>query len=221
MAGKRIGILGGTFDPVHIGHLAVAEEVLEEMGLDCIWFVPAAQPPHKPEYGISPFVDRIAMLETAVGLRPDFVISLLESELPAPSYTIDTLKELRRRLAGDTELFFIIGLDAFAEIATWKSYDVLLEQACFVVITRPSHDPATLEYIMASCFAGYVFDSGTGTWTAGEDSDSGRIYVINMKPRDVSSTKIRGLVREDRPVRGLVPRGVEDYIRDKGLYRRE
>ena len=156
-----------------------------------------------------------------MGTRPDFVISRLESELPVPSYTIDTLKELRQRLAGDTELFFIIGLDAFAEIATWKSYDVLLGQAGFVVITRPSHDPATLEHIMASCFSGYVFDSGTETWVAGEDSDSGRIYVINMKPRNVSSTEIRGLVREGRPVRGLVPRGVEDYIRDKGLYRQK
>ena len=137
--GRRVGILGGTFDPVHNGHLAIAEAVRQALALSGLLFIPAFLPPHKPTYTISPFVQRAAMLELAVVDRPGFFVSLLEAEREGPSYSIDTLRTLRQTLGEEVHLFFIIGMDAFAEIHTWKANRELLDQASFVVMGRPDH----------------------------------------------------------------------------------
>lgn len=219
--GQRIGILGGTFDPVHNGHLAIAQEVQHRLKLDQIRFVPAAQPPHKPNYSIAPFEDRVAMLETALADQPAFTVSLLEAELPGPSYTIDTLKALRHRLGEDVRLFFVIGLDAFAEINTWKKYARLPQEADFVVITRPTHNPETARDIIENFFPKYEFDAKTGAWRSRNDSASGRIHILNISPLEISSTKIRELFRSGKAITHLVPSGIEEYIREHGLYGKE
>jgi len=213
---RRLGLFGGTFDPVHIGHLTAAEAVRQALRLDAIWFLPAALPPHKLEYPISSFADRLAMLELAIGGRPACAVSALEAELPKPSYTIDTLRELRRQLGPLVELFFIMGLDAFAEIDTWKAYNKLLSLASFAVLARPSHPLATAEAIIKRCFVDFCHDPVAQVWIAQERP--GAIHVLNMEPVPVSSTAIRQVVRNSGSIEPLVPAAVAAYIRDHRLY---
>ena len=130
-------MLGGTFDPVHTGHLAIADTAAAQFALDSVLFIPASLPPHKQDYTVSSFEDRAAMLESALSKRPGFFISRLEADRTGPSYSIDTLAELRQQLGNEVNLYFIIGMDAFAEIVTWKEYDRLLDFAHFIVVDRP------------------------------------------------------------------------------------
>lgn len=215
--GKRVGILGGTFDPVHNGHLAIAEAVRQAMALSGILFVPAFLPPHKPTYAISAFPHRAAMLDLAVADRPGCFVSRLEAEREGPSYSIDTLRTLRQTLGQDVHLFFIIGMDAFAEIHTWKANRVLLEYASFVVIGRPDHCQHSCEQTVAANFPGYAFNEVTGCWQG--KPGQGGIHPVAMPPVKVSSTEIREAVRQGRPISTLVPAAVASYIEAHGLYR--
>ena len=131
---RRIGLFGGTFDPVHKGHLAIAEQAAEELRLEQILFIPAPDPPHKRRTGAT-YRQRVAMLELALVGHSRFSISLLETELSAPSYTVDTLLELRRRLPG--QFYFLIGADSLLELHRWHQYQKLLNLTCFIVISRP------------------------------------------------------------------------------------
>lgn len=224
----RIGLLGGTFDPVHIGHLAAASETREAFALDSVWFIPAAIPPHKKKHEsgqlISSFEDRTAMLERAVAGRPDFVISRIESERPRPSYTVDTLTLLRRQLGARTKIFFIVGADAFAEIATWKDYTRLPTYADLVVISRPNHQLGKVEEVVRQYFEGYRHHGRECVWRPREcvwlpeDDKKGKIYFLEIKAVTVSSTEIRRMVYAGLPIDRLVPPGVAEYIREHRLY---
>ena len=215
--GRRVGILGGTFDPVHNAHLAIAEAVRQGMALSGLLFVPAFLPPHKPTYAISAFGHRAAMLEIAVASHPGFQVSRLEAEREGPSFSIDTLKALRDLLGAETELFFIIGMDAFAEIHTWKAYRKLLEYASFVVIGRPDHCQQSCGQTVVADFPGFVFAEAAGCWQ--KESGQGAIYPLAVPPMEVSSTRIREAVRQGRSIADLVPPAVADYIAAHGLYR--
>ena len=215
--GTRVGILGGTFDPVHNGHLAVAEAVRQALALSSILFVPAFLPPHKPTYAISPFAHRAAMLDLAVADRPGFFVSRLEAEREGPSYSIDTLRTLRQALGQDVQLFFIIGMDAFAEIHTWKANRELLDHASFVVIGRPDHCQQSCGQTVAANFPGYAFVEALGSWQG--NSGQGGIHPVAMAPIKVSSTEIREAVRQGRPISNRVPASVADYLKAQGLYR--
>lgn len=215
--GTRVGILGGTFDPVHNGHLAVAEAVRQALDLSCILFIPAFLPPHKPTYTISAFEHRLAMLELAVADRPGFQVSRLEAEREGPSYSIDTLKALRVWLGLEAELFFIIGMDAFAEIHTWKANRELLDHASFVVIGRPDHCQHSCGQTVAANFPGYAFNEAAGCWQG--KPGQGAIHPVVMPPVKVSSTEIREAVRQGRSIGDIVPAAVADYIKARGLYR--
>jgi len=215
--GTRVGILGGTFDPVHNGHLALAEAVRQALTLSSILFVPAFLPPHKPTYAISPFAHRLAMLELAVADRPGFQVSRLEAEREGPSFSIDTLKTLRLWLGPETELFFIIGMDAFAEIHTWKANRELLDHASFVVIGRPDHCKQSCGQTVAANFPGYAFVEALGSWQG--KSGQGAIHPVIMPPVKVSSTEIREAVRQGRPITNLVSVPVANYIEVHDLYR--
>ena len=215
--GKRVGILGGTFDPVHNGHLAIAEAVRQPLALSSILFIPAFLPPHKPTYAISAFQHRIAMLELAVAGHPAFFVSRLEAEREGVSYSIDTLRALRQALGQEVQLFFITGMDAFAEIHTWKANRELLDHASFVVIGRPDHCQHSCEQTVAMNFPGYAFDEPHGCWQGGPGQ--GAIHPVAMAPVTVSSTGIREAVRQGRPIRDCVPGAVADYIEAHGLYR--
>ena len=215
--GTRVGILGGTFDPVHNGHLAVAEAVHQALALSNILFVPAFLPPHKPTYTISPFAHRAAMLELAVANTPGFSVSRLEAERVGPSYSIDTLRTLAQSLGNQVHLFFIIGMDAFAEIHTWKAYRELLNYASFVVIGRPDHCQQSCGQTVAANFPGYTLNEARGCWQGG--SGQGGIHPVAMAPVKVSSTEIREAVRQGKEIGTLVPSAVADYIEAQGLYR--
>jgi len=211
---QKIGLLGGTFDPVHNGHLAVGKAALSQLHLDQLLYIPAPSPPHKIEENITSFYHRLAMLELAVGDKKGFSVSPIEAERHGPSYTIDTLSIIRQRFEGDVTFFYVIGLDAFAEICTWKHYQQLLCEVCFVVIDRPSHDNATCEQIVLTELQGYI-GTEEESWV---HENGSMIYRLAMDPVDVSSTGIRGLLREGNSVEGLVPERVIDYVQENRLY---
>lgn len=215
--GTRVGILGGTFDPVHNGHLAVAEAVRQELMLSSILFVPAFLPPHKPTYTISAFSHRAAMLELAVAERTGFFVSRLEAERLGPSYSIDTLRTLNQALGKDVQLFFIIGMDAFAEVSTWKEYRELLAHASFVVVGRPDQCRQSCHQTVGLHFSGHAFAEVLGSWQGAPGQ--GAIHPVSMPPVKISSTEIRKTVRQGGSIRNFVPAAVADYIESHKLYR--
>ncbi|ACX51362.1 nicotinate (nicotinamide) nucleotide adenylyltransferase [Ammonifex degensii KC4] len=188
----RLGLLGGTFDPIHFGHLAVAEAVRYEMGLDKVYFIPSGQPPHKKRK-VAPAEHRLAMVRLAVASNPYFEVSTVEIERPGPSYTVDTVKEFRR-LFPQAEIFFILGMDALAEFLTWHRVEELLTLCHFVVATRPGYPSAV--------------KGGRGR----------RVTVLPVPGVAVSSTEIRERVRAGKPIKYLLPEAVEEYIYAHGLY---
>ena len=210
----RVGLLGGTFDPVHVGHLAVAETVLTRLRLDRMLFIPAARPPHKKGHIITSFRHRAAMLELALASFPAYELWPLEEERPGPSFSIDTLRELRLRLGDESRFFFITGFDAFSEINSWKEWDHLLALTAIVVIDRPSHDGGNMAELVKSLFPGYAAGAA-GVWSA-ETGEN--IYSLAMEPVPVSSTGIRKRVQAGQSVASLVPPDVERYIREHSLY---
>lgn len=217
----KIGLLGGTFDPVHNGHLAVAKHVLDKLDLDTIWFIPAATPPHKFTHGdgepVTDFHDRVAMLGKVISSSAKFQINQIESERSSPSYSIETLTELRRRTFSNTEFFFILGVDAFAEIDTWERHSELTDFADLVVISREVNDIRIVESTIRKCFPEYQASSLTNVWSS--EDHKGSLILVTMKHVPISSTLVRKRVREDSDISNLVPAGVEEYIRAKKLYR--
>jgi len=214
--GRRVGVLGGTFDPVHNGHLAIAGAVQEGLGLDALLFVPASLPPHKLSYPISPFSDRLAMLELAIAGLPGFFLSAMEGRRPGPSYSIDTLRALRALMPSESELFFIIGMDAFAEIASWKQYAELLDHAHFVVVGRPDQCPFSCRQSVSVNFPGYREDPSLGIFRGGQQ---GSIIPFAFPPLAVSSTQVRQRTAGGMAIADLVPAAVAGYIASHGLYR--
>lgn len=187
---RRIGLFGGTFDPIHCGHLQIARQAAQEFALDRVFFIPAANPPHKPAAALAPYADRLHMTEIACAPYPDFVASGLESG-PEKSYTIDTLERVRRDLLGEDKLFFIIGADAFREIETWKCWRRVLKLTDFIVISRPGS-----EY---------------------EIPEHARVHRMDNLEIPISSSAIRKRLAAGEPVPEL-PGAVYSYVRTHGLY---
>jgi nicotinate-nucleotide adenylyltransferase len=200
---KRIGILGGTFDPPHIGHLWLAALAGDAMSLDRVLFMPAAQPPHKGGQLVSRGTDRLLMTRMAITGDPAFELSPIEMERPGPSYTIDSIDELERLYAGQAQLYLLMAADSLNAIDTWREPDRLLERIEWVVGPRPGSelpDRAALE--------------------ARFGASASRIHLLSGPSLDVSSSDIRRRVAAGQAIRYLVPRGVEELIVDRGLYRR-
>jgi nicotinate-nucleotide adenylyltransferase len=217
---QKIGLLGGTFDPVHNGHLAVANHVLQALGLDAVWFIPAALPPHKTGHAngrqISSFADRITMLEKAIGKNSSFVISDIEAKRSSPSYSIDTINILLQQTREQANFYFIIGVDAFIEIDTWKRFKDLPTLVNIVVISRPAYTPDKAGDVIRRNFSGYEYDPLQKTWNS--PHKRGSFILQHMKPVPISSTEIRERVREGKDITGLVPHTVDTYIKNKSLY---
>lgn len=220
----RIGLFGGTFNPVHTGHLRAALEVREAFALDEIHLIPSAIPPHKDPGGIAPARQRLAMVRAAAEDQEGFVVSDVELQRRGPSYSVDTVAEYRRSLPQDGRLFLIIGGDAFKEIHTWKSYRRLFEQVAFIVMVRPGGQPrataAVLEEI-GHCLhrhvdAGYRLQAQRPRFV--HDSLQ-PVAVTEVTRLQISATRIRSLIAAGRSIRYLVPDTVMDYIRRQGLYR--
>lgn len=215
-AERRIGVLGGTFDPVHLGHLAVARFVLDRLELDEFLFIPAARPPHKLHVSLTPFPDRLAMLRLALRERPEFQVSELEASRTGPSYSVDTLQELRLIYGEGVRLSFVIGLDAFLEVATWKDYARLPTLAELVVINRGAAPLAPVGAVVAR-LGDYRFDPAASCWIS---AGLGRIHLLSMPPVEISSTMIRQVAAAGKSLDHLVVPAVAAYIAARHLYHR-
>lgn len=210
---QRLGILGGTLDPVHFGHLDAAEAARQALALDEIWFVPSHDPPHRPQDPLASPFHRFAMVSLVAAEHSGWRASDIELRRAGSSYTIDTLKELHRLGWAASQLFFIIGADAFAEVASWRAYPNVLEAANFVVIARagaPAADAVGRLPELAARVAPAGFTSPDGAET--------KIFPIETRTRDVSSSLIRQRIRHGQRIADLVPGSVERHIMACGLY---
>jgi nicotinate-nucleotide adenylyltransferase len=211
----KIGILGGTFNPIHNAHLRVAETTLDRLGLNRILFVPAATPPHKPLDGDISYEHRRKMVELAIADNPHFTVSDIEQQRGGTSYTIETLRELRHSSPVD-EFFFIIGSDSFQEISSWYSVADIFSTANIVVVERPeaiiTDLTAPLPVAIRSEFC-YIHPEMRLTHRSGFS-----VFYLPDTPLAISSSAVRQLVREGRSIRYLVPEGVSRYISEKGIF---
>ena len=214
----RIGILGGRFDPIHLGHLGTAEVAQRVLALDRVLLLPSRDSPHRAVPARATDTDRLAMVTLAAGSTTHLSHCDLELESPAPSYTSVTLERLRDHGYRRTQLFFIVGADAFSEIATWHDYPAVLDSAHFVVVSRPRHPVADL--------VGTLPDLRTrmrpitrGTERLNVDADTApSVFLLDAVTPDVSSTDVRARVARGEPLAGLVPVAVAAYITYHRLY---
>jgi nicotinate-nucleotide adenylyltransferase len=196
----RVGLLGGTFDPIHVGHLIIAESTYDQLGLDHVEFIPASDPPHKPEQSVSPAHHRLTMVETAIADIDRFVVNHIELNRVGPSYTADTLDELRSTRPGD-EFHFIVGGDSLRDLPAWQDPQRIVSLARLAVISRPgaAFDLAALERDIPG-----LVD---------------RLDFINAPMIDIASRWLRASMRDGRSVRFQVPDSVIDYAGTHHLYR--
>jgi nicotinate-nucleotide adenylyltransferase len=219
----RIGLFGGTFNPVHFGHLRAVLEVRERFGLDRVYLIPSAMPPHKSEVGIAGPSDRIEMIRRAVENDSDFVVSDVELMRAGPSYTIDTLSFFADALPKTDPCFLIVGLDAFLEIHTWKDFRGILTRIPLIVMGRPGaydrgqfeETPLAVVDYLDGLAPGYRYDRDQSVFV---HHGFQPVYLIGVTSLDISSSAIRSLVRSGRSVRFLVPETVSEFISSKGLY---
>ena len=212
----RIGLMGGTFDPIHIGHLRLAEEAVEALSLDSFLFIPAATPPHKPNRRIESFEDRWRMIELAVGDHPCFRPCDIERRLPGKSYTVVTLRALREEFPPGTELFFLLGLDSFRELDTWYKFKELFGLASIVVLRRPGYPRENIgRFLQQVVSPSYVRDRAADTF---RHPSLFSVHYMKNTRLEISSSRIRQLAAEGRSVRYLVPGEIMRYITEKKLY---
>lgn len=193
----RIGVMGGTFDPIHLGHLVAASEVAHLFALDEVVFVPTGQPWQKGHREVSLAEDRYLMTVIATAADPRFSVSRVDVDRPGPTYTVDTLRDLRSRLGSDVEMSFITGADALADILSWRDAEEVFSLAHLIGVTRPGHA---------------LVDPGVSP---------GRVSLVEVPALAISSSACRQRVAEGAPIHYLVPPGVEAYIAKRGLYRAE
>ena len=193
---EKIGILGGTFDPIHMGHLVLAEQVKEKLKLDQVIFIPCFSPPHKTRRKLSPAKDRFRMTQLALEDNPFFSVSDIELKRGGLSYTIDTVRQLKA-LYSDSEIYFLTGSDMLNEICTWKAPEEIYRLVKVVIATRPGFDE---------------FDP--------KDHFAKKSLIIRITGVDISSSQIREKVKKGQSIKYLVPFRVEEYIKKKKLYQR-
>jgi nicotinate-nucleotide adenylyltransferase len=197
---KRIGIFGGTFDPIHMGHLIMASELYAALDLERVLFVPAPRPPHKLAAEISDDQDRLAMVELAIAPDPRFAVNLIEFNRSGPSYTADTLEQLAADIP-DATLVFLMGEDSLYDLPTWHDPERILRSALIGVAARPG------------------FDVDLSAITKAVPAAKDRIFLVPTPEIDISSRGVRQRVADGRPITYFVPREVEAYIAQRGLYR--
>lgn len=196
---SRIGIMGGTFDPLHWAHLIIAEESREKFNLGKVIFIPAGQPPHKLTYPVSDAEHRYAMTLLGTASNPYFEVSRLEIERSGPSYSVDTIREIKGIYGRKTEIYFIVGADEILEIESWHEADQLPKLTRFIVAPRPGFDLTALEQHLPLKFLK-------------------SIEILPIAPVDISATNLRTRIATGKTIRYLVPEEVEQYIRKHGLY---
>jgi nicotinate-nucleotide adenylyltransferase len=200
--GPRAGVLGGTFDPIHIGHLILAEEARDQLGLSVVYFVPAADPPHKQGRRLAPVEDRIRMVEMAVAGNPSFRTSRVDVDRPGPHYTIDMVHLIKGQLQPGMELYFLMGFDSLVDLPDWHRPAELIAAARLAALTR--HDvPLDWETLEARL-----------------PGVSERVTILDMPELEISSHEIQERIRNGRSIRYQAPEPVRHYIEERGLYRR-
>jgi nicotinate-nucleotide adenylyltransferase len=220
MGERRIAAYGGTFDPLHNGHLEIVRAIVRDFGLDQLLIIPAHRPPHKGSRTIAGDYHRFAMAVLASVNEPRVFVSTLELEAPDRPYTFETVERLRIDLGTETRLFFVIGADSFEEINTWREPARLLSSTNLIVVTRPGHDVSASH--LDDRFRSTIVDlrGREGDLQLGEGLGEHHIYVTGCVNNVVSSTQIRQRMRDGESIRDLVPSRVADYIRKYELYRR-
>lgn len=199
---QRIGVIGGTFDPIHYGHLAAAEEARVRMNLERVLFVVAGVPPHKLDEEVTPVEHRLAIVSLAIASNPHFEISRVDVDRPGPSYTVDTISILRKQWGQETEVYFIMGLDSLVELPTWHHPQRLIQLCRLLAVKRPG------------------FETDMAELEASVPGISSRVEIIDMPEMDISSSDLQQRVRDGLPIKYQVPEEVERYIMEHGLYRR-
>lgn len=216
---QRIGILGGTFNPIHYGHLAAAEEVRETLKLNFVLFIPSYLPPHKHEEQIPSAKYRAEMVRLAIAGNAHFALSDIEVKREGRSYTIDTIGQVGQLYPG-SELFFITGVDSFLEIETWKQWEQLLTLCAFVVLSRPGYrfsDLMKIDFMKKAADELSSLDRGD-IKQANIQTGAFRLYLELISHFDISSRDIRKRIRERRSIKYLLPEAVEHYIIKNKLY---
>jgi nicotinate-nucleotide adenylyltransferase len=210
-------MFGGTFDPIHAGHMAVAEAALRRFHLDEIYFITSSRPPHKAKRDLAPFLHRYTMVALACAEHPRYLPSVAEAPLDGPGhvfYTIDTVRRFRREHPED-HLYFIVGADQFLEIPTWKSYETLLDACDFIIASRPGFRLDALRLVIPPEKLGRT-PSPDGHQIALRKS---AVHLLPTVASHVSSTEVRERIQRSQAIRGLVPARVEEYILRQALYR--
>ncbi|HSA95022.1 MAG TPA: nicotinate-nucleotide adenylyltransferase [Acidobacteriota bacterium] len=215
---ETIGLFGGTFDPIHLGHLRAAAEVRRKAGLDRVLFVPSYLPPHKASGAVASAEDRLRMVELACRRRAGFEVSAIEVAAREKSYSILTLRKIRTQ-APRARLFFVLGVDAFLDIGTWHQYRRVLGECLFIVTGRPGFDLDRARDVLGGSLRGVIADLPAGRRAGGRLPSAKRVFLLPIAALDVSSTNIRERVRRGLSIAGLVAPSVAAYIRDRKLYR--
>jgi nicotinate-nucleotide adenylyltransferase len=218
-----VGLFGGTFNPVHLGHLRAALEVKEGFGLEEIFLIPAALPPHKIPGEVVDGGDRLHMLNLALEDTAGLSVSDVELKRSGPSYTIDTVNHFKSTLPEKSQIYLVMGLDAFLEIDSWKSYEELLVQVPIIVMNRPETDrrfsgvgwERTDDYLKSRISEDYKFSQLRSCYRA---ADKQPIHIFEVTALNISSTRIRSLIKEGRSIGYLVPRKAAEFINSRGLY---
>ncbi|HHW02001.1 MAG TPA: nicotinate-nucleotide adenylyltransferase [Thermoanaerobacterales bacterium] len=200
---NRVGIMGGTFDPIHYGHLVTAEAARINFHLDEVIFTPAGNPPHKKNYTVTPAEHRYLMTALAINGNPYFKVSRVEIDRKGYTYTVDTLRYFAREYGKDTALFFISGADAILDILTWKDVEEILNMCTFIAATRPGYPMEKLKQKLQEI----------------KDLYGKEVYPLEVTGMDISSTEIRRRVRENLSIKYLLPESIEMYIKKHGIYR--
>lgn len=221
----RLGLLGGSFNPIHYGHLGIARLAREKLGLDRVLFIPSGDPPHKSDRDLAPAKDRYEMVRLAIADEPTFLLSDIEIRRAGKSYSIDTVRELRKQYGPSTDLYFLIGLDAFVDFDSWRNPRALLEACRFVVISRPGQsfrsltrlpllpplDPADLA----------ALDAGRTTRLDLALSGCPGIILLVLPPCSISASEIRQRIKRGTAPANLLPPSVESYILRHRLYQED
>ena len=218
---RRVALYGGTFDPVHLGHLEVARRVAELFEIERVLFVPAQIAPHKLTRAVTAPLHRYAMLVLATQNDPQISVSPFELDAPDRHYTVDTIAHFQSRFGDSTELFFIMGADSWSEITTWRDWERLLAMTSHIVVTRPGYDVSN-EHVGAF-LRDRIVDLRSGDNDTGkiQQLSGARIFVTDVVNKDISATEIRHVAIEGRfdDLNNLVPQPVAEYIKKYGIYR--
>lgn len=215
---ENMGLFGGTFNPIHTGHLMAAREIRDRFDLNRILFIPSNIPPHKELRDIASAGDRLEMVRLACRADSRFVPSAVEVQAGETSYSILTLRKIRLLYPG-TELFFLLGVDAFRDIRTWKQHERVVRECRFIVMTRPGTDFAEAENVLHGKWKDWTRRLAPGERPDGADLMRFRIFLAPIRAMDVSATEIRRLIRNGEDVGERLPDAVAAYIRNRGLYR--